>query len=133
MRITQSFEPQGLIRFPITLSASSRSRKRKYTISARMDTGFNGFLWVPNIVAEKVGLVIKGTAKAVIAHGKTIGVQYSQGRVGILRKSRDVNTIIVAEEGDILIGMEFLEAFGLKLIVDPVSHTAILTDESIHL
>jgi clan AA aspartic protease len=132
MRITQSFKSYDFVRFPITLSAPGKGRHKEITYSGRIDTGFNGFLSIPQSVANFIGLKASHFVPVTLANGEVEDVPASLCRLKISGKGKEEDTLIYPK-GDILIGMEFLELFEIKLIVDPVSHTAILTDENIHL
>jgi predicted aspartyl protease len=132
MRITQSYKSHDFVRFPITLSAPGKGRHKVISYSARMDTGFNGFLAVPLTVASAVGLKSSNYVSATFGNGANHVLPACLCKVRLGRKVKEENTIILPKD-DIFIGMEFLELFELKLIIDSSSSTAILTDEEIEM
>ncbi|MEW6052141.1 MAG: hypothetical protein AB1644_13895 [Candidatus Zixiibacteriota bacterium] len=130
MRITRSFEGQKIPTFPITLRGPLSNTFGEHEYEAGIDTGFTGFMFLPFLEALKPGLILRGAMPLTLADGKPQTFLYCLGEVLIESKS-DLGIVLISPSDDVLIGMEFLTQFGLKLIVDPISKSATLTDEEI--
>jgi predicted aspartyl protease len=128
MRIIRSFEGQNIPKFPIVLSGPLTNVFGKHSFEAGMDTGFTGFLSIPLLAAVKAGLILGGVMPLTLADGKSQSFLYCLGAAETETKSA-IGVTVISPSDDVLIGMEFLRLLGLRLIVDPISKTAILTDE----
>ena len=132
MRITISFENQDIPKFGIVVGGQPPDLFNKQNCKVGIDTGFSGFLSIPLSFANNVGLSIAGTMPVELADGKSQPFSYCSGMVEISDKSA-MGIILISPSDDILIGMEFLKNLALKLIVNPVSNMATLTDEEVHI
>lgn len=128
MRIIQSFENQSIPKFQIIISGPLPQVYGKHTFEAGVDTGFTGFLSIPFLSAVKAGLIFGGAISLTLADGKSQSFLYCLGLAEAGTKSA-IGIVVISPSDDILLGMEFLRLLGLRLIVDPISKTAILTDE----
>jgi predicted aspartyl protease len=84
-----------------------------------MDTGFSGFLLLPILSAFPVGLLLQGTMPITLADGSTQTKLTCLGQIHFDGKE-DVGVIIIENQNtQVLVGMEFLRIFNLRLIVEP--------------
>jgi len=86
-----------------------------------IDTGFTGFLSIPLLQAFPVGLVLSGTMSLELANG---AVETKLTCLGIARLNGvELAGVIVIENesNQVLLGMDFLRIFGLKLLVCPTT------------
>lgn len=127
MKITQSFEGQIIptiqivVRGPVTSFGDHK-------FEAGIDTGFTGFLSLPFLDAVKPGLILRGVIPLTLADGQSQSFIYCLGEVQIESKSQ-IGIVVISPSNDVLVGMEFLRQFNLKLIVDSTTKQVILTDE----
>lgn len=92
------------------------------SISGLVDTGFSGFVSIPMVQAFPIGLVLSGTTSVVLADSS---VQHRLTCLGMVHFEGDnqIDLIMIESQGDqVLIGMRFLEVFGLELKVDPTNN-----------
>ncbi len=87
---------------------------------------------MPIIKAFPVGLILKGVITSTLADGKIQPYLYCLGEV-VLETSEETKTKIgivslMPTDADILIGMEFLRKFDLRMDVDPASNSLVLSD-----
>jgi len=88
-----------------------------------IDTGFTGFLSMPFLSAFPLGLILTGTMNIVFANGDI------QPRLTCLGKAifdgqTNVGVIVLEPQGNqVLLGMNFLRKFGMRLNVDPGEST----------
>jgi len=94
--------------------------KGEKTLTAIIDTGFDGFLSVPSTELQEVGLPgdITITGTAVLADNRAISVQLCLATIRLDREEQVGMCIISSPIGDAFVGMNFLLAFHKKLIVD---------------
>jgi len=100
--------------------------KGEKTITAIIDTGFDGFLSVPSSDLHEVGLPdnITVTGTAVLADNRSIAVQLCLATIRLDREEQVGMCIIASPTGDAFVGMTFLLAFHKKLIVDVTNNRA---------
>src|SRR5689334_2035493 len=101
--------------------------KGEKTVSAIIDTGFDGFLSLPSDILDEIGLGAPGTratAKATLANDETVPVEVCLGSARIDDEG-DVGLFMIAPpNGDVLLGIQFLFAFKRRLIFDVINDTA---------
>jgi clan AA aspartic protease len=87
-------------------------------VEAIVDTGFNGYLTLPEHIAERIGLQFTNAiSSATVADGSTSPSLVYSGKI-IYDNSR-VNVLIdVQPQCNILMGTALLEEFNLSLFVD---------------
>lgn len=94
--------------------------KAEKTLTAIIDTGFDGFLSVPADVLQGIGLpdgpIITG--KAVLADNRSIAVRLCLATIRLEGEEQVGMCIIASPSGDAFVGMTFLLAFHKKLVVD---------------
>ncbi len=99
----------------ITLAGSRGSR----TIEGFIDTGFDGCLLIPIQKVGLLGLTTTGSTELRMSNGQTLTFHVTEVSVTVRDKTQKVPAIFgeLIGEGDVLIGMEFLERFGLSLLI----------------
>ncbi len=85
--------------------------------TAVIDTGFSGFVSMPMIQAFPLGLPLFGTTTVTLADGKSQTKLVAQGKAQLSDKQHFGLVILESGSSDVLIGMDFLRAFGLALLV----------------
>lgn len=114
-----SFDNSGSPTIEIEVSGWNVNTRRSFT--AIVDTGFTGFLLLPILSAFPVGLILHTTMGITLADGSTQNKLACLGGIHFEGQS-EVGVIIVEEQNtDVLVGMEFLKSFKLKLTVDAVA------------
>ena len=108
-------------------SEAASSRCGSYT--AILDTGFNGYLCVPLVVAVDLGMTRESTVDLTLADGKTAEFYTAECMVSIRDKETEGIAYFNEDCVDILLGTEFLRKCRLKLVVDMAAKTCELTDE----
>lgn len=113
---TGYFDPNGNPCLKITLSGAFPGAKVEF--EAIIDTGFTGFISIPLIQAFPLGLPLFGTTRLTLADGSTSDRLTALGRITLLGQQTKEGVVIL-EQGstEILIGMGFIRAFGLALIM----------------
>lgn len=114
--MTGSFDSAGCPTIDIEISGPLGHR---HAFTAMMDTGFSGFLLLPILSAFPVGLLLQGTMPITLADGSTQTKLTCLGQIHFDGKE-DVGVIIIENQNtQVLVGMEFLRIFNLRLIVEP--------------
>ena len=77
---------------------------------------------MPILQAFPLGLILNGTTKVTFADGSTATKLTALGRVTLEGVAKI--GVVLLEEGstDVLIGMDFLKAFEVSLLVHPPGH-----------
>ncbi len=86
-----------------------------------IDTGFDGFLSVPILQAFPVGLVLHTTTSVTFANGTSEDKLTCLGYARLDGEDRLGLILIESQSNQVVLGMDFLKKFGLKLIVCPTS------------
>lgn len=86
-----------------------------------VDTGFTGFLSIPLLQAFPVGLVLTGTMPMVFANGAVENRLICLGMARVDGVEKLGLIVIESESKQVLLGMDFLKKFGLKLLVCPTT------------
>lgn len=84
---------------------------------AILDTGFTGFLSMPLIQAIRLGLVLHGTTRVVLADNSEAYKLTARGQVTVQGISKIGVVILEPQGGDLLLGVAFLRQFGRTLLV----------------
>ncbi len=94
--------------------------KGEKSLTAIIDTGFDGFLSLPSDVLHNLGLPgsLTVTGTAVLADNRSIPVRLCLTTVRLDREEQVGMCIIAPPGGEAFIGMSFLLAFHKKLILD---------------
>lgn len=111
-------------RVSITVHGTESARH----VDAIVDTGFDGFILLPEEFAIPVGIPRYGSVRLEVrlADNSVLDNWMGIAAVSLGAETQD-GLIIVVPQGEVLIGMQFLDYFSKTLIVD--SSNVILTDE----
>lgn len=113
----------------INIEVSGISGERK-KIKALVDTGFNGSLSLPYIIAFPLGLVLKGIESSTLADGSLSHCFVCSGNVKM--DDKEVKSAIsIKPSCPILIGTQLLKALGKKMDIDFVNEKMELSDAPI--
>ena len=93
-----------------------------------VDTGCTEFFAMPAGVARRLGIRPYGRSNFAMADGSSISMHTAAGRIELSASEVCRGVIILTEDEDALIGMEFLRVARKALYVDPSS--IVLLDES---
>ena len=116
--VTGSFDSAGCPTIDIEISGPLG---HKHQFTAMVDTGFSGFLLLPILSAFPVGLLLQGTMRITLADGSTQTKLTCLGSIHFDGKE-DVGVIVIEPQNtQVLVGMEFLRIFNLRLTVEPNS------------
>lgn len=97
----------------ITLAGDTSSKE----IDVLVDTGFNGYLTLPEHIAQEIGLVAMGVGSSIIADGSSSPYIDYRG-TAIYNNKRIITDVEVQPHCKILLGMALLDALKLNLFVD---------------
>ena len=123
MLLIGSFDASGSPTLDIEITGSSASKSYKATI----DTGFTGFVALNQAEMIPLGLTVHGAAPVTLGNGATIDNLLAVGEVTVSGVRRSGTILLDETCHDILIGLEFLQKFGLGLIL--TSNVVILHDQ----
>lgn len=114
MLIVGAFDEAGSPTIPVRISGELGSREYIATI----DTGFTGFVALPTMEIVPLGLSTPPSAASVmLGNGEIIYNLIAQGRVTVGGQSVEGPILLDDTGNDTLVGMAFLRAFQLALIV----------------
>lgn len=86
-------------------------------IEAVMDTGFNGFLTLPNDVISALGLPLAGDRRATLADESEVSMDMHLAHI-IWHEGREYDILVLRAEGGPLLGMELLH--GNRVVLDVI-------------
>lgn len=84
---------------------------------AVIDTGFAGFISMPMHSAFPLALPLNGTTPSKLADGSVHEKLSAWGRATIAGRSKWGDVILEPDADEMLIGLEFLQGFGLALVL----------------
>lgn len=90
-------------------------------LEAVIDTGFNDFLTLPPSIVTALGLPFAAPARATLADGSVVTMQYHHARVKWDGTPRSI--LVLAADGGPLVGMALL--YGYDLFVETVDGGAV--------
>lgn len=104
------------------------------TITGVVDTGFNGFLIIPQSVKNRLDLPEIGSDSGSLPNGVPVSATAYRIRatVDLSDESRTLDTVAVVHDQEhsdnvpILIGLAFLRAFGLGFVFNPPSDALVV-------
>ena len=124
MLVVGAFDSSGSPTVRIRVSGDFGSRDYVATI----DTGFTGFVALPLVEMVPLGLATQpGAASVMLGDGTIVQNLIAQGSVTLSGRSAGGTILLDETSGDVLIGMAFIRAFKLALIITET--TVILYDE----
>lgn len=111
------FEIQGSPVFKVRIGPVGAASEE---IEAVLDTGFNGFVSMPAALATQLQFKpSRSAAKVEMADGSVGSKPLAEAIVTLDSRNREGPVIIERKGNDVLLGMEFLKAFGLSLYLTP--------------
>lgn len=87
------------------------------SFDAILDTGFTGFLSMPLVQTIRLGLVLHGTTKVILADNSEAYKLTAMGKVTVHGVSKIGVVILEPRGGDLLLGVAFLRQFSRTLLV----------------
>ena len=84
---------------------------------AVLDTGFTGFLSMPLMEAIRLGLILHGTSKIILADGSEGFRLTAKGMIEVGDERKIGVVILEAESSELLLGMDFLRLFEKAMMV----------------
>lgn len=90
-------------------------------VEAVLDTGFSGFVMIPNFVALRIGLRSPAATEVTMADGKRSPASVARGIASIGDRDHEGLIIVGENPEEILIGIEFIRAFNLFIVLTPQS------------
>lgn len=100
----------------LSLEVRNDSGERE-TLAVVVDTGFTGFLTLPQAVLDSLSLSLLGSAPATLADGSTATLEVYEALV--VRHGRPLPVECLATEGAPLVGMALLRGSRLRVDVVP--------------
>ena len=97
--------------------------------SAIVDTGFTGAVSIPTLTALPLGLMLYSTANFTLADGSVQSTFLCAGKARIGNEER-IMAFSLSRGNDILVGMEFLSLFKVKLELDYKTNSFSLVPQS---
>lgn len=86
-------------------------------VEAVIDTGFDGELTLPEGTIRRLGYPYAGSAGGTLADGGEVQFNYHEGRV--LWHRQALSVVVIAAEGQPLVGMALLRGSRLQMDVEP--------------
>lgn len=86
-----------------------------------IDTGFTGFLSIPLLQALPLGLVLTATTTVTFANGITESRLICLGHAKVDSDEQLGTILLEYQSNQVMLGMDFLKKFGLKLLVCPTT------------
>ncbi len=111
----------------IQIEVSGWNTAAPVTLTAVIDTGFSGFLQMPLLSAFPVGLVLHTMMDITLADGSVQNKLVCHGNIHYSGQIHSGLVLIEEQDADILVGIEFLQTFQLRLILDASKQTVELT------
>ena len=124
MLITRSFEKDESPLVDFTLRGPLQEFGA-HEFTGILDTGF---LAVPLLKAFPIGLILRGVMSSILADGSTQPTLYCLGQAEINGESKIGIVSLLPSDSDILVGMDFLRKFDLKMTVDSRTNMVQLDD-----
>jgi len=84
---------------------------------AVIDTGFGGFISMPMSRSFPLGLPLRGAITVKLADGTTNDKLHALGCASVAGRTRWGTVILQPDSQELLVGLKFLQAFDLALIM----------------
>jgi predicted aspartyl protease len=105
------------INFRLSGVLAGSAAKEGVEFEAVIDTGFDGFVSMPMAQAFPLGLPLRGAIEVTLADGRSVTKFHALGRA-ILGDHANWGAVILEPASDeLLIGLKFLQAFDLALVL----------------
>ncbi len=109
------YDQQGNACLTLHLSAGGVTQGR--TVDAIIDTGFTEFLQVPRELASSLRIEPQTTLSVALGDGSNVVLPAGIADVTFLDATRSGLVLMPPRAASILVGMKFLETFGLALLI----------------
>lgn len=96
----------------IVVHFSIVSDEAEHSVEALLDTGFNGFVALPDAVVSEHNLLLLGREKVMLADGTSRIARKYEARIRFAGKTRRVE---VVEAGEPLVGMSMLWMYAIHI------------------
>ena len=100
---------------PPMINVEVSGRRRRATLNAILDTGFDGTVCIPTEIAVKLGLELWGYDTVELADGSKQEKLLFRGNAKLMGKTRKVEMFLTASE-NALVGTDLLS--GLRVTMD---------------
>ena len=111
----------------IDIEVSGSNPASPTRLQAVVDTGFSGFLLLPILNAFPIGLILDSITEITLADGSAHNKLVCRGNIHFASQTHTGLILIEEQETDILVGLEFLQTFQLRLTLDTTNQTLDLT------
>ena len=98
--------------------------QRRQVIEAVLDTGFNGFLTLPNHVVRTLGLPFVGNRRATLGDGSIVALDLYLATVFWHEQEREV--LVLRADGGPLVGMALL--YGNRVVLHVIDDGEVLIE-----
>ena len=92
------------------------SRSQGSQVEAVIDTGFNGFLTLPSLLITDLELPFAGAIRATLGDGSE--THFDVFEATVLWDNQEREIVVVAAEGEALVGMSMLAGYRVSLEVE---------------
>lgn len=101
-----------------------RSRKQTQQVEAVIDTGFNGYLTLPNHLINRLKLQLAGNRRATLGDGNVVVLDAYLAKV--LWHNQERETLVLQADGGPLVGMSLL--YGNRVTLNVVDGGDVIID-----
>ena len=99
-----------------TLEGPSSDSLQIESVCGVIDTGFTGFVQIPDRMKDFLNLQIEGAAESSLADGSKRDAPWAEVKA-ILSKDTVVGPAVISEADEVLVGMGFLREFRKALVI----------------
>src|SRR5438552_12476230 len=125
-----SFSSTGSPRLRVRIRGIFKDAEREF--DALIDTGYSGFVSMPIVDAFPLGLVLNSTTSLVLADNSKVVRLTAFGTATLENGDSSLGVIVLEwDQGEVLVGMEFLRSLKKTLAVAPLAGTITLTDDAL--
>lgn len=100
----------------LTLEGPSSDSPQIESVCGVIDTGFTGFIQIPERMKDSLNLQIEGAGESSLADGSKREAPLAEVKA-ILSKDTVVGPAVISEADEVLIGMGFLREFRKALVI----------------
>ncbi len=111
----------------VTIAVASTSGPSTF-VDAVIDTGFTGFVQVPVLLAQGVGLTPRTVTETQYPDGRIDTIPLAWGRISLGSEAREGFVHMQRGSDEVIIGVEFLRLFRKILVLSATDGTLLLID-----
>ena len=115
-------------RSPVVTIAVSAPSAASTSFDAVIDTGFTGFVQVPEPHAQELGLTPRTASEMQYPDGRIESIPLAWGRVALAGEVQEGFVHIQHGSDEVIVGVEFLRLFRKTLVVSIADGTVLLID-----